>query len=87
MCLEGLKRPLHSESSTGELQRVIRPVRGFQTMKNATATIKGLEMIRMIRREHCLTCRPGVRNEVRFVNHLFQLPHLKIGTGEPATPT
>ncbi len=47
--------------------------RGFQTIKTATATIKGLEIMRMIRRGHCLTCKPGVLNEIRFVNQLFQV--------------
>ncbi len=42
-------------------------------MKTATATIKGFEIMRMIRRGHCLTCKPGVRNEIRFVNQLFQV--------------
>ena len=49
------------------------PTRGFQTMKTATATIKGFEIMRMIRRGHCLTCKSGVHNEIRFVNRLFQV--------------
>ena len=32
------------------LKRVIRPTRGFQTVKTASATIKGFEVMRMIRR-------------------------------------
>ncbi len=40
-------------------------------MKTATATIKGFEIMRMIRRGHCLTCQRGVQNEVRFVSSLF----------------
>ena len=42
-------------------------------MKTATATIKGFEIMRMIRRGHCLTCKPGVHNEIHFVNRLFQV--------------
>ncbi len=61
------------EADHGALKRVIRPTRGFQTMRTATATIKGFEIMRMIRRGHCLTCKPGVRNEIRFVNQLFQV--------------
>ena len=34
-------------------------------MKTATATIKGFEVMRMIRRGHCLTCKPHVKDEVR----------------------
>ena len=59
------------EADHGALKQVIKPTRGFQTMKTATATIKGFEIMRMIRRGHCLTCKKGVRNEVRFVNSLF----------------
>lgn len=61
------------EADHGALKRVIRPTRGFQTMKTANATIKGFEIMRMIRRGHCLTCKPGVHNEIRFVNRLFQV--------------
>jgi len=42
-------------------------------MKTATATIKGFEIMRMIPRGHCLTCKPGVRNQFHFVNRLFQI--------------
>jgi transposase, IS6 family len=40
-------------------------------MKTAAATIKGFEVMRMIRRGHCLTCKTHVKDEVRFVNKLF----------------
>ncbi len=62
-----------TEADHGALKRVIRPTRGFQTMKTATATIKGFEIMPMIRRGHCLTCKRGVYNEIRFVNRLFQV--------------
>ena len=61
------------EADHGALKRVIKPTRGFQKMKTAIATIKGFEIMRMIRRGHCLTCKKGVRNEIRFVNQLFQI--------------
>ena len=61
------------EADHGALKRVIKPTRGFQTLKTATATIKGFEIMRMIRRGHCLTCKRGVHHEVRFVNRLFQV--------------
>jgi len=35
--------------------------------------VEGFEVMRMIRRGHCLTCKPGVRNEIRFVNKLFEI--------------
>jgi len=40
------------EADHGALKQVIRPARGFQTMKTAYTTIKGLEILRMIRCEH-----------------------------------
>jgi len=61
------------EADHGALKRVIHPTRGFQTMKTASATIKGFEVMRMIRRGHCLTCKPQVKDEIRFVNKLFDI--------------
>ncbi len=42
-------------------------------MKTATATIKGFEVMRIMRRGHCLTCKRGVRHEIRFVNKVFHI--------------
>ena len=42
-------------------------------MKTASATIKCFEVMRMIRRGHRLTCKPNVKDEVRFVNKLFDI--------------
>ena len=61
------------EADHGALKRLIRPTRGFQSMKTAYATIKGFEVMRMIRRRHCILIEPGVTGEVRFVNKLFNL--------------
>jgi IS6 family transposase len=61
------------ETDHGALKQVIKPTRGFQTMKTATTTIKGFKVMRMIRQGQCLACTQGVQNEVRFVNTLFQI--------------
>lgn len=61
------------EADHGALKQVIRPTRGFQTMKTAAATTKGFEVMRMIRRGHCRTCKPSVKDEVGFVNKLFNI--------------
>jgi len=53
--------------------RVIRPTRGFQMMKTAAGTIKRFEVMRIIRRGHCFTCKPHMKDEVRFINKLFNL--------------
>ena len=61
------------EADHGALKRVICPTRGFQTMTTASATIKGFEVMRMIRRGHCLMCKPHVKDEIRFGNKLFDI--------------
>ena len=52
---------------------MINPTRGFKTLPTASATIKGFEVMRMIRKGHCLMLESGVAGEVRFVNRLFRL--------------
>jgi transposase, IS6 family len=61
------------EADHGALTRVIRPTRGFQRMKTAYATIKGFEVMRVIRRGHCILTQPGATGEIRLVNKLFGL--------------
>jgi transposase-like protein len=61
------------EADHGALKRVIRPTRGFQSMKSAAATLKSFETMRMIRRGHCMMRHAGVIGEVRLVDQLFGL--------------
>jgi transposase-like protein len=61
------------EADHGALKRVIRPTRGFQRMTTAYATLKGFEVMRMIRRGHCLLREAGAKGEIRLVNRLFGL--------------
>ena len=61
------------EADHGALKRVIRPTRGFQTMKTAAATLKGFETMRMIRRGHCIQRGRQATGEIRLVNQLFGL--------------
>jgi transposase, IS6 family len=42
-------------------------------MRTASATIKGFEVMRMIRRLHCLLCKPKVTGEIQFINKLFDV--------------
>jgi IS6 family transposase len=39
------------EAEHGKLKRLINPVRGFQSMKTAHATIKGFEIMRLFKKE------------------------------------
>lgn len=50
-----------------------RRVRGFKTMRTASATIKGFEIMRMIRHGHCMPKEPDAKGEVRLVNNLFSI--------------
>ena len=61
------------EADHGALKRVIRPTRGFQTMKTAAATLTGFEIMRMIRRGHCIQRKRQATGEVRLVNQFFRL--------------
>ncbi len=61
------------ETDHGALKRVIRPTRGFQRMKTTSATLKGFEVMRMIRRGHCVLTPPGTTGEIHLVNQLFGL--------------
>jgi transposase, IS6 family len=40
-------------------------------MEAAYATIKGFEVMRIIRKRQCILLEPGVTGEVRFVAKLF----------------
>jgi transposase, IS6 family len=42
-------------------------------MKTAQATIKDFEVMRMIRPGHCRMGKPHVKDEVRFINKLFDI--------------
>ena len=61
------------EADHGALKRPINPTRGFKALPSASATIKGFEVMRMIRKGQCLMLEPGTTGEVRFVNRLFRL--------------
>ena len=61
------------EADHGALKRMIRPARGFQKMKTASTTLKGFEVMRMVRRGHCMLRHADVTGEVRLVNQLFGL--------------
>jgi transposase, IS6 family len=61
------------EADHGALKRVGWMTRGFQRMKTAYATIKGFEVMHMIRRGHCNLQQPGATGEIRLVNYLFGL--------------
>ena len=61
------------EADHDAIKRMIRPTRGFQRMKTASTTLKDFEVMRMIRRGHCMLPVPSVIDEIRLVNQVFGL--------------
>ncbi len=59
------------EADHGKLKRLINPVRGFQSMKTAFATIKSFEIMRIFKKGQFKIWRYGARNEVSFINEQF----------------
>ena len=47
------------EADHGKLKQLIKPVRGFKTMKSAYATIKGFEVMRALRKGQKYKARYG----------------------------
>ena len=61
------------EADHGKLKLLIRPVRGFKTMKTAYATIKGFEVMRALRKGQAGILQGGIVGEARIVERAFGL--------------
>ncbi len=61
------------ESDHASLKRLTVPGKGFQSLRTAKATLKGIEAIRTIKRGHVHGRTDGIVGEVSFVNELFGL--------------
>jgi transposase-like protein len=63
------------EADHGKLKRLIKPVRGFKSMKTAYATIKGFEVMRMFRKGQMRGWQllPGIKGEVYLIEKQFGL--------------
>ena len=59
------------EADHGAIKRRIRSMLGFKTAKTAYATLKGIEVVRMMRKLQCILLKPGIAAEVTFFNKLF----------------
>jgi IS6 family transposase len=59
------------EADHGKLKRLINPVRGFQSMKIAYATIKGFEVMYMFRKGQFKLWQygPGLVGEIRLTTN------------------
>src|SRR6202012_1626023 len=63
------------EADHGKLKQLIRPVRGFKTLKTANATIKGFEVMRALRKGQAaiFNLTQDIRGEARIVERAFGL--------------
>jgi len=63
------------EADHGKLKRPIKPTLGFQSMKTAYATIKGFEIMRMIKKKQTRAYHifDGVKGEIRLIERCFGL--------------
>lgn len=61
------------ESDHGKLKQLINLTRGFQSMKTAYASIKGMEIMRMIKKGQFNCWMYGNRDETKFINQLFHV--------------
>ena len=70
------------EADHGKLEQLIRPVRGFKTMKTAYATIKGFEVMRALRKgqARAFSLQGGIIDEARIVKRA-------VGAAGPCAPT
>ncbi len=61
------------EADHGKLRQLIRPVRGFKTLKTAYATIRGFEVMRALRKEQAavLNLTHDICGEARIVERAF----------------
>ena len=61
------------EADHGKLKQLIRPVRGFKTMKTAYATLKGFEVMRALRKgqSEMFALQGGIVGEARIVERAF----------------
>ena len=63
------------EADHGKLRQLIRPVRGFKTLRTAYATIKGFEVMRALRKgqARAFDVTGDIRGEARIVERAFGL--------------
>ena len=61
------------ESDHGKLKRLIKPTLGFKSMKTAYATIKGFEVMRMLKKGQMdrWMYDQGITGEIRLIERQF----------------
>lgn len=61
------------ESDHAAPKQLIRPMRGFRDLSSATATLKGIEAFRAIRKAEFDGRTKGVAHEIGLVTNLFMV--------------
>jgi hypothetical protein len=61
----------YQKPRTSRPKRLCRAMLEFKSMKTAYATIKVFEVMRMIRKQQCITLPSGITGEVCFFAKLF----------------
>jgi len=59
------------EQDHRSIKRIVRPMLGFQSFHTAIKTLKGIEIMHMIKKGQVDTLNRCVRAEVNFINQLF----------------
>ncbi|MGU3401373.1 DDE-type integrase/transposase/recombinase [Brucellaceae bacterium D45D] len=65
------------EADYGNLKQLIKPVRGYKTLKTAYATIKGFEVMRALRKGQAaiFNLTGDIRGDARIVERAFRIDH------------
>ena len=74
------------EADHGKLKQLIRPVRGFKTLKTAYATIRGFEVMRALRKGQAMAFNltRDTRGEARIVDRAFGIGASALAEGVAA---
>ncbi|MCX7324161.1 MAG: DDE-type integrase/transposase/recombinase [Hyphomicrobiales bacterium] len=75
------RRRACAEADHGKLKQLIRPVRGFETLKTAYATIKGFAVMRALRKGQAsgFNITRDMRGEAHLVERTFGLGPCALG--------
>ena len=61
------------EKDHRSIKRIVDPMLGFQSFLSANKTLKGIEAMNMIKKGQVNDLNYSVLNEVKYINHLFDI--------------
>ena len=59
------------EQDHRSIKRIVSPMLGFQSFRSANKTLKGIEVMNMIKKGQVNDLNYSVLNEVKYINQLF----------------